>query len=264
MSRPNPMRRAREPAPDASADAHAPTSSGGRPDATWRAHLAWLRTRLRGRFSADLADDLAQETYLRIVGRGIDAPVENPRGLLMTVASSLARDIFRRERVRADYAARAPQVHAPMEAARHTAEDDLQVREAIRSLPPKLRDVLLLSKIGGLTNREIAQRYREDEVEAWRISRDHSVRRVSASPTRPVPAPQAGFPGPAAGPAAPPPRSAAAQPLERARAPEAAAPAQPRPADTGGPSHPPTVSAKTRRRRSQHAQAIAQQMLFDF
>ncbi len=61
--------------------------------------------------------------------------------------------------VRADYAARAPQAYPPMDATHHTAEDDFQVREAIRSLPPKLRDVLLLSKIGGLTNREIAQRY---------------------------------------------------------------------------------------------------------
>jgi len=159
MSRPTPARQVREPALDASAEASAPTTSGERPDATWRAHLVWLRTRLRGRFSADLADDLAQETYLRLVGRAVDNPVENPRGLLMTVATNLARDVFRRDRVRADYAARAPQAYAPMDAAHHTAEDDFQVREAIRSLPPKLRDVLLLSKIGGLTNREIAQRY---------------------------------------------------------------------------------------------------------
>jgi RNA polymerase sigma-70 factor (ECF subfamily) len=40
-----------------------------------------------------------------------------------------------------------------------TAEDDLAIKEAILSLPPTLREVLLLSKIGGLTNREIAQRY---------------------------------------------------------------------------------------------------------
>lgn len=159
MSRPTPARQVREPALDASAEASAPTTSGERPDATWRAHLVWLRTRLRGRFSADLADDLAQETYLRLVGRAVDNPVENPRGLLMTVATNLARDVFRRDRVRADYAARSPQGYGPTDTSHLTAEADFQVREAIRSLPPKLRDVLLLSKIGGLTNREIAQRY---------------------------------------------------------------------------------------------------------
>jgi len=159
MSRPNPLRPEREPGPDSSVDALPPAIAGDRSDANWRAHLVWLRTRLRGRFSADLADDLAQETYLRVVGRGTHDGVENPRGLLMTIASNLARDVFRRDRVRADYVARAPHAYAPLDAGHHTAEDDFQVREAIRSLPPKLRDVLLLSKIGGLTNREIAQRY---------------------------------------------------------------------------------------------------------
>jgi RNA polymerase sigma-70 factor (ECF subfamily) len=146
----------RNASPTGDADAAAPLTPGA---STWRAHLLWLRARLRGRFNADLADDLAQETYLRGVGVEATAPVEYPRGLLMTVASNLARDSFRRDRVRAEYAASAPQAFSPADLRRHTAEDDFAVREAIRSLPPKLRDVLLLSKIGGLTNREIAQRY---------------------------------------------------------------------------------------------------------
>ena len=118
-----------------------------------------MREALRRRFGADLADDLAQETYLRLVGRDAQAPAETPRGLLMAVAANLARDTFRRERVRADYAALVRRAATPPDTGGHTAEDDLAVRQAILSLPPKLRDVLLLSKIGGLTNREIAQRY---------------------------------------------------------------------------------------------------------
>lgn len=159
MSRPNSARAARMPLADApAADADTPSAQGAPAESAWRAHLSWLRTRLRGRFGADLADDLAQETYLRLVGQDAPAPAETPRGLLMTVAANLARDTFRRERVRSDYAARARLGAAP-ETSGHTAEDDLAVRQAILSLPPKLRDVLLLSKIGGLTNREIAQRY---------------------------------------------------------------------------------------------------------
>lgn len=157
MSRPNSARAARTPLADApAADADTPSIQGTPAESAWRAHLTWLRTRLRARFGADLADDLAQETYLRLIGR--DAPAEMPGGLLMTVAANLARDTFRRERVRAEYAARARLGPAP-DTGGHTAEDDLAVRHAILSLPPKLRDVLLLSKIGGLTNREIAQRY---------------------------------------------------------------------------------------------------------
>ena len=160
MSRPNSARPVREPMNAASPrDDVNPLPAPAPNEAAWRTHLVWLRTRLRDRFSADLADDLAQETYLRVVGREASAPVENPRGLLMTVARNLARDTFRRDRVRADYVASAPHGFSPAGNSGHTAADDFEVREAIRSLPPKLRDVLLLSKIGGLTNREIAQRY---------------------------------------------------------------------------------------------------------
>ncbi|WP_293679409.1 sigma-70 family RNA polymerase sigma factor [uncultured Phenylobacterium sp.] len=159
MSRPNSAHRAREQAPASSSRDDESVSTARPAEATWRAHLVWLRSRLRVRFSADLADDLAQETYLRMAGREPSSPVENPRGLLLTVASNLARDAFRRDRVRAEYAARSPHAFSRADLSVHTAEDDFEVREAIRSLPPKLRDVLLLSKIGGLTNREIAQRY---------------------------------------------------------------------------------------------------------
>ena len=128
-------------------------------DGVYRQHGHWLLTLLRRRFGREAAEDLAQEAYLRIADRPPSEPIQNPRGLLMTVASNLARDTFRRDRVRADHTARAAGDVGPFGADHWTAEDDLQVREAILSLPPKLRDVLLLSKIGGLTNREIAQRY---------------------------------------------------------------------------------------------------------
>jgi RNA polymerase sigma factor (sigma-70 family) len=159
MSRPNAARPARKPMATPDAEGEAPLRTPAPADGSWRAHLVWLRTRLRDRFGPDLADDLAQETYLRIVGQRARASAESPRGFLLTVATNLARDAFRRDRVRADYAARALRASTAPGATGHTAEDDLQVRQAILSLPPKLREVLLLSKIGGLTNREIAQRY---------------------------------------------------------------------------------------------------------
>lgn len=126
-------------------------------DPSWRAHLVWLRATIGRRFGSDLADDITQETYLRVVERPPAEPVQNIRGLLMTVAANLARDTFRRRRVRGDHAA-AIGPPLPEDACRHTAEDDLLVRQAVLALPPALRDTFLLSKIGGLTNREIAQR----------------------------------------------------------------------------------------------------------
>lgn len=159
MSRTHSARAPRDPADVPCAERESASVATMRRDASWRGHLVWLRTKLRGRFSPELADDLAQETYLRIVGRKPPITADNPRGLLITIATNLARDVFRRERVRADYAAETMDLEGDIPLRQRTAEDDLQVREAILSLPPQLREVLLLSKIGGLTNREIAQRY---------------------------------------------------------------------------------------------------------
>jgi RNA polymerase sigma-70 factor (ECF subfamily) len=159
MSRPSPGARRRADAAEEPERNEASSANAAPPDGAWRAHLVWLRTAMRRRFGPDLADDITQDAYLRLAERPRAGGVENPRGLLMTVATNLARDAFRRERVRADHAARAPEAFGAGPLAARTAEDDLQVKQAILSLPPRLREVLLLSKIGGLTNREIAQRY---------------------------------------------------------------------------------------------------------
>ncbi len=159
MSRPNRDQLREQTDAGSFADANSTAPKAPSTDGAWRAHLLWLRTSLCRRFGPDLADDLAQETYLRVVGRDATGQVRNPRGLLMTIAGNLARDRFRRERVRVDHAAEAARAEGPAGRGPWTAADDLEVREAILSLPPRLRDVLLLSKIGGLTNREIAQRY---------------------------------------------------------------------------------------------------------
>jgi RNA polymerase sigma-19 factor, ECF subfamily len=133
-----------------------PAVSNAEAAASYRGHLTWLTEALRRRVGGDLAEDLAQEAWLKI-SRAAE-PIRNPRAMLMTVAMNLARDQFRRDRVRAHHLQRSPEC-ALGDSATGTAEDDLHLKQVILSLPPKLRDVLLLSKIGGLTNREIAQRF---------------------------------------------------------------------------------------------------------
>jgi len=122
-----------------------------------RRHFVWLIEALRRRIGGDLAEDLAQEAWLRLA-RGT-GPIRNPRALLMTVAMNLARDQFRRDRIRADHLEHSPDRLLQESGVAASAEDDLHLKQVILSLPPKLRDVLLLSRIGGLTNREIAQRF---------------------------------------------------------------------------------------------------------
>jgi len=94
--------------------------------------------------------------------------------------------------------------------------------------------------------------YREDEVEAWRVSRDvrgratparEAVRETPRPPT-PTPAPR-----PTSSASRPPPSPSGEAPSRRA------APPAPSTAQAG---------RKPVRRRSEHARAIAQQILFDF
>jgi prophage regulatory protein len=102
--------------------------------------------------------------------------------------------------------------------------------------------------------------YREQEVEAWRVSRDHSG-------ARPRPRPDSARPPPATAAESLPamsPRPHATTPTTAPAAPDppAAAEAEGAPKLDGGP---PTARRGTAvRRRSEHARAIAHQMLFDF
>src|ERR1700751_5623593 len=96
-----------------------------------RGHLAWLTDALRRRIGGDLAEDFAHEAWLRLASA--TEPVRNPRALLMTVAMNLARDQFRRDRVRAEHLERAPDRWV-QETGSATAEDDLHLRQVILSL----------------------------------------------------------------------------------------------------------------------------------
>jgi len=101
--------------------------------------------------------------------------------------------------------------------------------------------------------------YREHEVEAWRISRDHSRARGG---------PPAGSPHvrqSAQAPAPPPTEAALNAPVSSPRGTQAAEPGQlaGSPAGQRAP-YPSAKRSRSPRRRSEHAKAIAQQMLFDF
>jgi predicted DNA-binding transcriptional regulator AlpA len=99
--------------------------------------------------------------------------------------------------------------------------------------------------------------FAEHELQAWSQSRGASARRGPCRAADPGPRPSPSEPLPAA-PAAPPPQPpAAAVAPPAAVAGRQAAPPSPPPASATRPSPRP-------RRRSQHAKAVAQQMLLDF
>ncbi|MBA5706381.1 DUF4974 domain-containing protein [Pseudomonas fulva] len=124
--------------------------------------LQFLTRRMRDR---QRAADVAHETYLRLVQ--IDAhavPVLHPRSFIFRVAGNIAIDALRRDqRLAACHDDSEGMVHvacgAPAPEAALLASERLQILDqALLQLPPKARQALLLNRVEGLTQRQVAQR----------------------------------------------------------------------------------------------------------
>ncbi len=134
-------------------------------DAEVRPHEANLRAWLRAKFpgSGD-ADDLVQESFLRLVRARAAGSIRNPRALLFTTARNLALDWFRRGRIIRfePLVENGASFVAPHDRASPAPAHDRQelaiVAEAIAVLPPRCREIMTLQKLQGLTNQEIASR----------------------------------------------------------------------------------------------------------
>jgi len=143
----------------------------------YRNHGAWLRRALRRRFGAvvlEIAEDLVQETYLRLAPRSITVAIRQPRALLMRIASNLALDHFRRLAVDARVMEQAGFGRIPTPSPHQSAEPlaALELSQAILGLPEPLRDVFVLSRFGGLTYDEIAHHFGLSvKTVEWRMSR---------------------------------------------------------------------------------------------
>ena len=134
----------------------AETPAGGvRLDELYREHFAWLVRALRRRFGWQLAEDLAQQTFLRL--RGYEgADIRRPRALLLTVARSALIEQRRRAQVRAPDVFAAAELHDRTGSFAGEQDAQLLLKQIIMSLPPKLRDVFVLSRFAGMTYPQIA------------------------------------------------------------------------------------------------------------
>jgi RNA polymerase sigma-70 factor (ECF subfamily) len=129
-----------------------------------RRHHDGLIKFLRRRLSvADDADDVAQETYIRMMKYEGSREIRSPSAMLFRIAVNVANDHGRSAVARC--------------AARHTDIDNVDLisdhpsaerevlagqnldllLEVIENLPPKCKQVFLLSRAGGMTYPEIAQ-----------------------------------------------------------------------------------------------------------
>jgi RNA polymerase sigma-70 factor (ECF subfamily) len=126
--------------------------------------LAFLRTRTRG----EEAEDLCQETFLRLHAEAMAGrPPDNVRAWLYRVAANLATSHGRRQQVATKHepALRPTGSATSTETVVIRREEDAEVRDALATLRPADRDVLLMAA-AGLTGAEIGARLERSPMAA--------------------------------------------------------------------------------------------------
>jgi RNA polymerase sigma-70 factor (ECF subfamily) len=117
-------------------------------------HRAWLTTALTRRYGSDAADDIAQDTWLRVRGYVPPAPIRRPKSMLMRIALNLASN-HRRKAAR-------EVITDPQDWTfdRRVTEGDQDTAiifaDMLLALPPKLRDVFALTHVEGKSYAETA------------------------------------------------------------------------------------------------------------
>lgn len=108
------------------------------------------------RYGVDDAEDLVQETWLRLTPYWPTNEVRHPKALLLRVASNLAVDLFSRRDRRGKLGEEVANMDGwGVEMPRQS--DELLAKQLVLGLPQPLRDVFVLSRISGLSNNQIAE-----------------------------------------------------------------------------------------------------------
>ncbi|OPA82557.1 RNA polymerase subunit sigma [Pseudomonas fluorescens] len=131
--------------------------------ALYRDHRGWLLAWLRRNVACpSRAEDLSQDTFMRLLGRDeLRAPRE-PRAFLVAIAKGLLFDYFRRAALEQAYLTELmliPESEHPSPEAQHLILEDLKaIDRLLGKLSSKARAAFLYSRLDGLGHAEIAQR----------------------------------------------------------------------------------------------------------
>lgn len=129
----------------------------------YRDHRGWLLAWLRRNVACpSRAEDLSQDTFMRLLGRDeLRAPRE-PRAFLVAIAKGLLFDYFRRAALEQAYLTELmliPESEHPSPEAQHLILEDLKaIDRLLGKLSSKARAAFLYSRLDGLGHAEIAQR----------------------------------------------------------------------------------------------------------
>lgn len=119
----------------------------------------WLTRKLQSVFDAD---DVAQDTFVRVMNSESLSTLRDPRSFLCTIARRVMVDLFRRhalERAYLDMLAQLPETLAPSPELRHAQLETLQqIDLMLDGLNGKVRQAFLLSQLEGLSYNDIALR----------------------------------------------------------------------------------------------------------
>lgn len=119
---------------------------------------AWLSRKLGDSFEAA---DLAHDTFLRVLRRGLSEGIKAPRAYLTVIAGGLVNDHWRRRALEQAWvevlAARPEAVTPSLEERAIILETLEQVARLLDGLPALARDAFLLSQLDGLTYPQIAK-----------------------------------------------------------------------------------------------------------
>ena len=131
--------------------------------ALYRDHRGWLLAWLqRSMACRQRAEDLSQDTFVRLLGREqLETPRE-PRAFLATVAKGLMFDHFRRTALEQAYLAELaliPEAEQPSPEMQHLILEDLKaIDRLLGKLSSKARASFLDSRLDGMGHAEIAER----------------------------------------------------------------------------------------------------------
>ena len=131
--------------------------------ALYRDHRGWLLAWLRRNVACpQRAEDLSQDTFVRLLGRTeLQAPRE-PRAFLAAIAKGLLFDYFRRaalEQAWLNELMLIPEAEQPSPEAQQLILEDLKaIDRMLAKLSSKARAAFLHSRLDGMTHGEIAER----------------------------------------------------------------------------------------------------------
>ncbi|GAB1488240.1 RNA polymerase sigma factor [Opitutaceae bacterium] len=126
-------------------------------------HESMLRAWLRRRFPSGCdIDDIVQESYLRVLQARESGTLQSPKAFLFATARNFALNGLRRRR-QTDAAAlegtgAVPATVRTGEEALVQAQELALLKAAVAALPERCRQIFVLRKIEGLSQREVAAR----------------------------------------------------------------------------------------------------------